>query len=123
MIDHLRCGKKNLLIQFALVDICILKLVLFVQRVENQYLMMQDSAPGVESLFYGKVGEVVLKCPCKDCDHRKLNCHGACKGYKAWRDWKDEVNRKKAADQDSRQLSREHEIRYRKSMKAGWKNK
>ena len=64
-----------------------------------------------------------MKCPCKECDHRKLNCHGACEGYKKWRDWKDEVNRKKAADQDSRQISREHEIRYRKSMKAGWKNK
>ena len=26
------------------------------------------------------------KCPCKDCDHRTLTCHGFCKGYQAWKE-------------------------------------
>ena len=64
-----------------------------------------------------------MKCPCKGCDRRKLNCHGFCEEYKAWRGWKDEVNRKKAADQDARQLSRDHELKYRHNLKGGWKNK
>ena len=64
-----------------------------------------------------------MKCPCKECDHHTITCHGFCDGYKKWRDWKDGINEKKRLDQDARQLSREHEIRYRKSLKGGWKNK
>lgn len=33
---------------------------------------------------------MMRKCPCKDCEHRKMNCHGQCKAYQ---DWKEERNR------------------------------
>ena len=45
-----------------------------------------------------------MKCPCKDCDHRTLTCHGLCEGYKAWRNWKDEVNRKRQLDGELKAL-------------------
>ena len=58
-----------------------------------------------------------MKCPCKGCDHRKLGCHGFCDGYQKWRDWKEEVNRKRQADGELKQLSRDHELKYRKNLK------
>lgn len=33
---------------------------------------------------------MMRKCPCKDCEHRKMNCHGQCKEYQSW---KEERNR------------------------------
>ena len=66
---------------------------------------------------------MVMKCPCRGCTSRKLNCHGFCDEYKAWREWKDEVNRKKQQDQEMKALSRDHELKYRKNLKKGWKNK
>ena len=41
-----------------------------------------------------------MKAPCKDCPDRWADpvtfktCHGTCEKYKAFRAWKDEVNRK-----------------------------
>ena len=61
-----------------------------------------------------------MKCPCRDCPNRTLTCHGFCKEYKAWKDWREEVNRKKAAE-SSTWHSRNHELNYRRSLKAGWK--
>lgn len=28
---------------------------------------------------------MMRKCPCKDCEHRKMNCHGQCKAYQDWK--------------------------------------
>lgn len=64
-----------------------------------------------------------MRCPCKNCDHRKLNCHGACEGYKAWRDEKDKANRKKQQEHETKTLSRDHEMKYRKNLKNGWRNR
>lgn len=58
-----------------------------------------------------------MKCPCKGCDHRKLGCHGFCDEYRNWRDWKEGVNRKRQADGELKQLSRDHELKYRKNLK------
>ena len=64
-----------------------------------------------------------MKCPCKECFHRTITCHGFCEGYKAWREWRDEVNRKKQQDKELKALSRDHELEYRKNLKQGWRNK
>ena len=64
-----------------------------------------------------------MKCPCKGCDNRKLGCHGFCEGYKAWSAEREEVNRKRSAEQDARQLSRDHERKYRRNLKQGFPNK
>lgn len=61
------------------------------------------------------------KCPCKGCTKRKLGCHGFCDQYKEWRDWRDEVNRKRHAEDETKQLSRDHELKYRKNLKQGRK--
>ena len=64
-----------------------------------------------------------MKCPCKGCDHRKLGCHGNCEQYKAWAEEREEINRKRYAAQDARQLSRDHEMKYRRNLKQGFQNK
>lgn len=63
-------------------------------------------------------------CPCIKCE--KAGCgafHDICPKYTEWKVQKDEANRRKAADQDARQLSRDHEMKYRKNLKGGFKNK
>ena len=60
-----------------------------------------------------------MKCPCKGCDHRKLGCHGFCNEYKEWRIEIDERNRNRQKENDSRQLSRDHELKYRRNLKEG----
>lgn len=70
-----------------------------------------------------KVGEVGMRCPCKGCDRRKLGCHGRCEQYKAWTASRHEINRKRYAEQDVRQLSRDHERKYRRNLKQGFQNK
>lgn len=42
-----------------------------------------------------------MKCPCKECFHRTLTCHGFCKGYKEWKAWLDEKNEKKRKEIES----------------------
>lgn len=36
-----------------------------------------------------------MRCPCKDCDKRKLGCHGMCKEYQEWKKWNEEKNEKR----------------------------
>ena len=64
-----------------------------------------------------------MKCPCKGCEppKRTLTCHGFCEEYKEWRAARDEANRKRNIDHDNRQLSRDHEMKYRKNLRKGWK--
>ena len=62
-------------------------------------------------------------CPCKGCE--KAGCgsyHDVCPAYSEWRAWKDNVNKKKSEEGDKRTLSRDHELKYRKNLKKGWKN-
>jgi len=37
-------------------------------------------------------------CPCKDCEHRTMTCHGVCTKYSEWKKQEDE--KKKARDAD-----------------------
>ena len=62
-----------------------------------------------------------MKCPCKGCTRRKLGCHGFCDQYKLWREWQDKVNKLRQADGELKQLSRDHELKYRKNLKLGKK--
>ena len=41
-----------------------------------------------------------MNCPCKDCDRRKLGCHGFCEGYQAWKKWNDEKNEKRREEKE-----------------------
>ena len=43
-----------------------------------------------------------MKCPCKGCEDRKLGCHGFCKRYKAFRDEREEISRKRYEEQKAR---------------------
>ena len=36
-----------------------------------------------------------MKCPCKDCDRRKLLCHSFCKEYHEFVAWREEVREKR----------------------------
>ena len=60
-----------------------------------------------------------MKCPCKECTDRKLLCHGSCDEYKAWKEYREEINKKRLADKELKQLSRDHEIKYRKNLRWG----
>lgn len=61
-------------------------------------------------------------CPCKGCDRAGCGAyHDQCDAYRSWRGELDEVNRRKASDQDCRQLSHDHEMKYRKNLKKGRK--
>lgn len=62
-----------------------------------------------------------MKSPCLRCDQRKPYCHGSCDQYKQFTESRHEILRKKSMDQDKRQLSRDHEMKYRKNLKGGWK--
>lgn len=62
-----------------------------------------------------------MRCPCKACDHREIGCHGRCEGYQEWTASRHEINRKRAADQELRGISRDHEMKYRKNLKQGRK--
>ena len=64
-----------------------------------------------------------MKSPCNGCDLRKLNCHGFCKEYQAFNKWREEIRQKKASEKTANERSMEHEKRYRKSLKKGWRNK
>lgn len=43
-----------------------------------------------------------MNCPCKDCDRRKLGCHGFCKEYKEWQKWNDEKNEKRRKEMNEK---------------------
>lgn len=43
----------------------------------------------------------MMKNPCKDCEKRKLGCHGFCQEYQAWKAELDEVNRKRYAEKEN----------------------
>ena len=58
-----------------------------------------------------------MKCPCKGCFKRKLGCHGFCEEYKTWREWYNRINQKRQAENATKQLSRDHELKYRKNLK------
>lgn len=61
-------------------------------------------------------------CPCKGCE--KAGCgeyHDTCERYLAWTDERKAYNNRRHAEDDCRQLSRDHEMKYRKNLKQGRK--
>lgn len=61
----------------------------------------------------------VHRCPCKGCEQRKVGCHGSCEAYQAWTASRHEIIRKRQIEQEKRQLSRDHEMKYRRNLKEG----
>ena len=59
------------------------------------------------------------KCPCKECTDRKLMCHCSCEAYKAWKAEREEMLKVKQESQQLKQLSRDHELKYRKNIRWG----
>lgn len=61
-----------------------------------------------------------MKSPCKDCQRRKLLCHGQCADYKQFREQIEEKHRQQQVIRDSgKALPRAYETLYRRSLK--WK--
>lgn len=63
-----------------------------------------------------------MKCPCKDCEKKGCGSfHDSCENFKKWTASRQEANKIKWLEQDSRSMSRDHEIKYRKNLKQGRK--
>ncbi|MBQ1779299.1 MAG: hypothetical protein IIZ93_14185 [Acidaminococcaceae bacterium] len=63
-----------------------------------------------------------MKCPCKGCE--KVGCgsfHDRCEAYQAWTAENARASEKRAAEVDMRNLSRDHEMKYRRNLKGGWR--
>lgn len=59
-------------------------------------------------------------CPCKTCDRKGCGSyHDSCEPYKEWAAANKEKNEKRKAEKDVRQLSRDHEMKYRRNLKTG----
>ena len=59
-------------------------------------------------------------CPCKGCE--KAGCgeyHDQCERYQSWAVGRKAVNDLKRSEADFRQLSRDHEMKYRRNLKTG----
>lgn len=62
-----------------------------------------------------------MKTPCKDCQKRKLLCHGRCPDYQEYRAEIDEINKKRHAVADARMPLADEIIRKMKKTKgAKW---
>lgn len=60
--------------------------------------------------------------PCKkDCPKRSCTCHAECTDYKLFRADRDELNRIRNKEIESRPFSHDLEMKYRKNLKAGRK--
>ena len=65
-----------------------------------------------------------MKNPCtRTCPKRTEICHASCPWYKAYREFKDEQNRKRGNEIKSRPFSHDLEMKYRKKLKEGGKRK
>ncbi len=36
-----------------------------------------------------------MKCPCRDCEKRKVGCHGTCPEYKEWAEENDRLRKQR----------------------------
>lgn len=52
-----------------------------------------------------------MKCPCKDCDRRKLLCHSQCAEYAKFKDWREEVIKRKAEGVEAKNYAIEKAIK------------
>lgn len=43
-----------------------------------------------------------MKGPCKDCERRKLGCHGRCKEYREFKAEREEILKRKNAEHEAR---------------------
>lgn len=65
-----------------------------------------------------------MKSPCTpDCERRSITCHCECKAYKDFRAERDELNQRKFMQTENRPFPRNHEMKYRKNLKAGRVNR
>lgn len=61
-----------------------------------------------------------MRCPCKGCP--KAGCgsfHDECELYREWKKLRAEANKVRVAEVDTRCISKDHERKYRKNLKAG----
>lgn len=57
-------------------------------------------------------------CPCKHCEDAGCGSyHDKCQRYKEWREELDEKKAKRHAAGELKQLSRDHEMKYRRNLK------
>ena len=61
-----------------------------------------------------------MKCPCKECDQKGCgNYHDSCEPYQEWQKVRSRINRKRQEYHNANGLSRDHEMKYRRNLKAG----
>lgn len=61
-----------------------------------------------------------MTCPCRDCERKGCGSyHSHCEKFTEWQEWKAEGNKRRQADKETRQLSRDHELKYRRNLKTG----
>lgn len=46
------------------------------------------------------------KAPCKDCERRKLGCHGRCEPYKEWKKELDAENKARTREYNANKMHR-----------------
>ena len=51
-----------------------------------------------------------INAPCKNCEKRRLGCHGRCKAYKAFRDELDAINERRRLLSDADETIRTMEF-------------
>lgn len=60
-----------------------------------------------------------MKCPCKDCEIRMIGCHSLCSAYKVWKQTREVISIEREKENIRRNLSHDHEMKYRKRLKQG----
>ena len=61
-----------------------------------------------------------MKCPCKGCPNAGCGSyHDKCETYQEWKNGLDEAHKTREKEITSRTISRDHEMKYRKNLKAG----
>ena len=59
-------------------------------------------------------------CPCKKCPRKGCGSyHDVCPDYQPWVKEENAKKEKRKAEQEVRQLSRDHELKYRRNLKEG----
>ena len=59
-------------------------------------------------------------CPCKECENQGCGAyHSECEKFAGWQEWRSEGIRRRMADADNRQISRNQEMKYRRNLKQG----
>ena len=59
-----------------------------------------------------------MKCPCKDCVRRKLLCHSFCDEYAKFKEWREEVLKRKTEDVEGKNYAIDKAIKIKRGR---WK--